>query len=92
MSKTFNRLFFHFAANVVVALVSGPTCLLPLASVAAEPAPAAAAAAVVGDALSPLERQFLAPPVQVTIGMPKAGEGYFSPDTRRICYQAVPAD
>ena len=92
MSKTFNRPFFHFAANVVVALVSGPTCLLPLASVAAEPAPAAAAAAVVGDALSPLERQFLAPPVQVTIGMPKAGEGYFSPDTRRICYQAVPAD
>ena len=86
MSKTFNRLFFCFAAGVVAALVSGPTCLQPLGSVAAEPAPAA----VVGNGLSPLERQFLAPPVQVTIGMPKAGEGYFSPDARRICYQAVP--
>ena len=88
MSKTFNRLFFRFAAGVVAALVSGPTCLQPLGSVAAEPAPAA----VVGNGLSPLERQFLAPPVQVTIGMPKAGEGYFSPDARRICYQAVPAE
>ena len=88
MSKTFNRLFFRFAAGVVAALVSGPTCLQPLGSVAAEPAPAA----VVGNGLSPLEREFLAPPVQVTIGMPKAGEGYFSPDARRICYQAVPAE
>ena len=88
MSKTFNRLFFCFAAGVVAALVSGPTCLQPLGSVAAEPAPAA----VVGNGLSPLERQFLAPPMQVTIGMPKAGEGYFSPDARRICYQAVPAE
>ena len=86
MSKTFNRLFFRFAAGVVAALVSGPTCLQPLGSVAAEPAPAA----VVGNGLSPLERQFLAPPMQVTIGMTKAGEGYFSPDARRICYQAVP--
>ena len=88
MSKTFNRLFFRFSAGVVAALVSGPTCLQPLGSVAAEPA----SAAVVGNGVSPLERQFLAPPVQVTIGMPKAGEGYFSPDARRICYQAVPAD
>jgi len=42
--------------------------------------------------LSMLERRFLSPPVQVTGGMPKAGEGYFAPDARRICYQAVPAD
>ena len=40
--------------------------------------------------LSALERRFLAAPIQVTAGMPKAGEGYFSPDARRICYQAVP--
>ena len=93
MSKTFNRLFFRFAAGVVAALVSGPTGLLPPANVAAEPAPAAAnAASAVGDGLSAVERQFLTPPVQVTVGMPKAGEGYFSPDARRICYQAVPAD
>ena len=40
--------------------------------------------------LSPAERRFLQQPVQVTVGMPKAGEGYFTPDARRICYQAVP--
>lgn len=39
---------------------------------------------------SELERRFLSPPVQVSMGMPKAGEGYFSTDMRRICYQAVP--
>jgi Tol biopolymer transport system component len=39
---------------------------------------------------SELERTFLSPPVQVSMGMPKAGEGYFSADMRRICYQAVP--
>jgi TolB protein len=40
--------------------------------------------------LSELERGFLGPPVQVTEGMQKAGEGYFSGDARRIAYQAVP--
>ena len=91
MSKTFNRLFFRFAAGVVAAAVSGPTCLLPPASVAAEPAPAPAnASSTVDDGLSAVERQFLTPPVQVTVGMPRAGEGDFSPDARRICYQAVP--
>lgn len=40
--------------------------------------------------LSPLESRFLGPAVQVTEGMVKAGEGYFSPDGRRIAYQAVP--
>jgi len=41
---------------------------------------------------SELERRFMSPPVQVTAGMPKAGEGYFSADGRRIAYQAVPPD
>jgi TolB protein len=88
MSKTFNPLFFHFAAAALTAVVSVQACLLPTVCLAAEPAPAAAAS----NGLSPLESQFLTPPTQVTLGMPKAGEGYFSPDMRRICYQAVPAD
>jgi len=93
MSKTFNRVFFRVAAGVMATLVCGTTCLLSPASIAAEPAPAAVnASTAVDDGLSAVERQFLTPPVQVTVGMPKAGEGYFSSDTRRICYQAVPAD
>ena len=39
---------------------------------------------------SPLERRFMAEPVQVTAGMSRAGEGYFSTDANRICYQAYP--
>jgi hypothetical protein len=39
---------------------------------------------------SALEARFLASPALVTDGMTKAGEGYFSPDGSRICYQAVP--
>jgi len=39
---------------------------------------------------SELERRFLSPPAQVTEGLEKAGEGYFSPDGRRIAYQGVP--
>jgi Tol biopolymer transport system component len=38
-----------------------------------------------------LERTYLSPPVRVTDGLVKAGEGYFSADARRICYQGVPA-
>ena len=37
-----------------------------------------------------IEGRFLSPPVRVTEGMPKAGEGYFAADGRTICYQAVP--
>ena len=37
-----------------------------------------------------LERTYLSPPVRVTDGLIKAGEGYFSADARRICYQGVP--
>jgi TolB protein len=38
---------------------------------------------------SPLEQRFLSPPVQITEGAQKAGEGYIADDGRRICYQAV---
>ena len=50
---------------------------------------AALATAAAGRADS-IEDRFLSPPAPVTAGMPKAGEGYFSPDGRTICYQAVP--
>ena len=40
--------------------------------------------------VSPLESRFLGPATQLTTGMTKAGEGYFSPDGGRIAYQAVP--
>jgi Tol biopolymer transport system component len=43
-----------------------------------------------GQGQSDLEREFLSPPARVTDGMPRAGEGYFAPDGRQICYQAVP--
>ena len=39
-----------------------------------------------------VERKFLSNTRQVTIGMQKAGEGYFSPDGQTIIYQAVPLD
>ena len=39
---------------------------------------------------SDLEATYFAAPAQITLGTAKAGEGYFSPDGRQICYQAVP--
>jgi TolB protein len=39
---------------------------------------------------APLERRFMAEPVQVTAGMARAGEGYFSPVANQIAYQAYP--
>jgi len=39
-----------------------------------------------------VESQYLSNIRQVTRGMTKAGEGYFSPDGRQIVYQAVPPD
>ena len=39
-----------------------------------------------------LESKHLSNIRQVTKGMTKAGEGYFSPDGRSIIYQAVPQD
>ena len=92
MSKTFNPRFSSFAARFTAAVVCATACLQPPAAAAAEPVQPAAPVDSESTLLSALERQFLSPPVQVTIGMPKAGEGYFSPDARRICYQAVPAD
>ena len=44
------------------------------------------------EALSPLEAAHLSAPVRLTEGLAKAGEGYFAPDARRICYQGVPRD
>ena len=92
MSKTFNPLPCGFVAAATAAAVFMQACVMSSTVVAAEPASAAAADDGLSPLLSSLERRFLAPPVQVTLGMPKAGEGYFSPDARRICYQAVPAD
>jgi len=36
------------------------------------------------------EAAFLSPPVRLTDGLTKAGEGYFSPDMTQICYQGIP--
>lgn len=41
---------------------------------------------------SPLEAAWLGVPRRVTDGLAKAGEGYFAPDARSICYQGVPQD
>jgi len=41
---------------------------------------------------SPLEATYLSGVRQVTSDFVKAGEGYFSPDMKRIAYQAVPKD
>jgi Tol biopolymer transport system component len=43
-------------------------------------------------AKSSVESKFLSNIRQVTSGMVKAGEGYFSPDGKTIIYQAVPQD
>ena len=74
------------------ACVGWLACVLPVMGVTAEPGQGTAATDVPAGTLSPLEHRFLSAPVQLTSGMPKAGEGYFAPDTRQICYQAVPAD
>jgi len=83
MSKTFNRRRRRIGAAigmVAVLVTAWGSCA------------AAAAAEESGQpgGQSALERRFLAAPVQVTAGMPRAGEGYFAPDMRRICYQGVP--
>jgi TolB protein len=49
-------------------------------------------AALAEESLSPLESKYLRNVRQVTSGMVKAGEGYFSPDGKQIVYQAVPPD
>jgi TolB protein len=42
--------------------------------------------------ISVLETEFLGNTRQVTFGLPRAGEGYFSPDGSTIVYQAFPVD
>lgn len=63
----------------------GVWMLLAGMCVAAEPA---APMDAVG--LSASESQFLANARQITVGLPQAGEGYFSPDGQWIIYQAYP--
>ena len=41
---------------------------------------------------SDYEDTFLSQPVRITAGLSKAGEGYFSQDMSRICYQGIPTD
>ena len=64
-------------------LLAGLICATLQACFCGEPIAAAEAGG--------LERTYLSPPVRVTDGLVKAGEGYFSADARRICYQGVPA-
>lgn len=93
MRKTFNSSLPHrLLARGAATLVA-----LAIASVGASsgaPAPAAEEAprppASVGQAGSSLEAGYLSPPIKVTDGLSKAGEGYFAPDGRHICYQGVP--
>lgn len=83
MQKTIN---LDSLARIIVGILFG---LSPLLSAGTLPPQQATAAST--EELSPLEQIFLSPPLKVTEGMSKAGEGYFSPDARHICYQAVPA-
>ncbi len=65
------------------ALLSAMLILSVSADLAAEPASGQAEA-------SEQERQCLSNIRQVTFGLPRAGEGYFSPDGKTIVYQAYP--
>jgi len=70
--------FAQLRAAAVFAAAVGSLLLPPAQSLAAE------------SHVSAAEARFLGPAHQVSTGMTKAGEGYFSPDGRRIAYQAVP--
>lgn len=85
MSKSFNRPRTVFRVSLISVAVFLPAIVLSRAADATETDASAVSASL-------LEQRFLSAPVQVTLGMPKAGEGYFSPDARQICYQAVPQD
>jgi hypothetical protein len=41
---------------------------------------------------SDYENKFLSDPIRITSGLKKAGEGYFTSDMSRICYQGIPND
>ena len=75
---------------IVVALILAAAGGIPPGIVSSLAAEATAAPEATTPTRSDLERRFFAEPVRVTEGMTKAGEGYFAPDGRRICYQAVP--
>ncbi|MFM8705133.1 MAG: biopolymer transporter Tol [Planctomycetia bacterium] len=91
MNKSFNLRFLRPAGHGA-RMTWKLACLVTLAAIAASAPPTASATDEAADTRSPLERRFLSDPVQVTMGMPKAGEGYFAPDARTICYQAVPPE
>ncbi len=76
---------------ILVAAAWPIDCGTDRGSLRAADIPGVSAASPAAETLSPAEARFLAPPVQVTAGMPKAGEGYFRPDARQICFQAVPS-
>jgi tricorn protease-like protein len=70
--------------TTMLLLVAFPAAVIP----AREQAPSAAAVSKATSAS--IEAKFLKNIRQVTSGMVKAGEGYFSPDGSAIIYQAVP--
>ena len=72
-----------FAAAVLLAVP---------AWVAAQPPASVRTADPTKEAAESIEKKFLTNVQQVTRGMVKAGEGYFSPDGKTIVYQAQPLD
>jgi Tol biopolymer transport system component len=64
--------------------------LLLCVGVASAAEPAAKPASEVSPEIARLEARYLGNIHQVTFGLPRAGEGYFSPDGKSIVYQAYP--
>jgi TolB protein len=78
--------------RVLVLVAIALSFVTPLSTSAQEGKPATPKAdpAIVPIELSPLESKFLKSARQVTFGLPRAGEGYFSPDGQLVVYQAYP--
>ena len=70
--------------NAAVRLALGSVLVISCSAWGAEPGPA--------PALTPGESKHLANLRQVTQGLPRAGEGYFSADGSQIVYQVYPID
>jgi TolB protein len=67
------------------------TLILSTAVLAQHPAPGPnSTPALSAEEVARLESRHLSNPRQVTFGLARAGEGYFSPDGRSIIFQAVP--
>ncbi len=82
----------RFSNRQTLALIVAVVASVPYQFSAAEDAASPRTpSAVVTAELSPLESRYLRNLRQVTSGMVKAGEGYFSPDGQTIIYQAVPS-